>query len=89
MMAEAEKALIELSADEDDKAKKSKAEIYVKMMRKVAASDGQTFATSEMERVKKILDGKLSAAKKEQMEQRINVLKSFVATEPQKKKEEL
>ena len=88
MMAEAEKALIELSADEDDKAKKSKAEIYVKMMRKVA-SDGQTFATSEMERVKKILDGKLSAAKKEQMEQRINVLKSFVATEPEKKKEEL
>ena len=88
MMAEAEKALIELSADEDDKAKKSKAEIYVKMMRKVA-SDGQTFATSEMERVKKILDGKLSAAKKEQMEQRINVLKSFVTTEPQKKKEEL
>ena len=88
MMAEAEKALIELSADEDDKAKKSKAEIYVKIMRKVA-SDGQTFATSEMERVKKILDGKLSAAKKEQMEQRINVLKSFVATEPQKKKEEL
>ena len=88
MMAEAEKALIELSADEDDKAKKSKAEIYVKIMRKVA-SDGQTFATSEMERVKKILDGKLSASKKEQMEQRINVLKSFVATEPQKKKEEL
>ena len=88
MMAEAEKALIELSADEDDKAKKSKAEIYVKMMRKVA-SDGQTFATSEMERVKKILEGKLSASKKEQMEQRINVLKSFVATEPEKKKEEL
>ena len=87
-MAEAEKALIELSADEDDKAKKSKAEIYVKIMRKVA-SDGQTFATSEIERVKKILDGKLSASKKEQMEQRINVLKSFVATEPQKKKEEL
>ena len=88
MMAEAEKALIELSADEDDKAKKSKAEIYVKIMRKVA-SDGQIFATSEMERVKKILEGKLSASKKEQMEQRINVLKSFVATEPQKKKEEL
>ena len=88
MMAEAEKALIELSADEDDKAKKSKAEIYVKIMRKVA-SDGQTFATSEIERVKKILDGKLSASKKEQMEQRINVLKSFVTTEPEKKKEEL
>ena len=88
MMAEAEKALIELSADEDDKAKKSKAEIYVKIMRKVA-SDGQTFATSEMERVKKILEGKLSASKKEQMEQRINVLKSFVTTEPEKKKEEL
>ena len=88
MMAEAEKALIELSADEDDKAKKSKAEIYVKIMRKVA-SDGQIFATSEIERVKKILDGKLSASKKEQMEQRINVLKSFVTTEPEKKKDEL
>ena len=88
-MAEAEKALIELaSADEDDKAKKSKAEIYVKIMRKVS-SEGQAFATSEMERVKKILEGKLSATKKEQMEQRINVLKSFVASEAEKKKDEL
>lgn len=87
VMAEAEKALIELQADDEEKAKKG--EIYVKIMRKVS-SEGATFATSEIERIKKILEGKLSAAKKHQMEQRINVLKSFTqsATE-EKKKDEL
>ena len=70
-----------------DKAKK--AEIYVKIMRKVS-SEGAAFATSEIERIKKVLDGKLSAAKKLQMEQRINVLKSFAQQETvEKKKEEL
>ena len=42
-MAEAEKALIDLTSEEADKAKK--VEIYVKIMRKVS-SDGKTFATS-------------------------------------------
>ena len=56
-MAEAEKALIDLKGEDDDKAKK--AEIYVKIMRKVS-SEGQAFATSEIERIKKILEGKLS-----------------------------
>ena len=74
VMAEAEKALIDLKGEDDDKAKK--AEIYVKIMRKVS-SEGQAFATSEIERIKKILEGKLSSAKKQQMELRINVLKSF------------
>ncbi len=83
VMAEAEKALIDLKGEEDDKAKK--AEIYVKIMRKVS-SEGEAFVTLEIERMKKILEGKLSSAKKQQMEQRINVLKSF--TSKQQKSEE-
>jgi endoplasmic reticulum protein 29 len=85
VMAEAEKALIDLSTDEADKAKK--AEIYVKIMRKVS-SEGESFATAEIERIKKVLEGKLSSTKKQQMEQRINVLKSFTSQQQQKKTEE-
>ena len=83
VMAEAEKALIDLTADEPDKAKK--AEIYVKIMRKVS-SEGEAFATSEIERIKKILEGKLSSTKKQQMEQRINVLRSFTSHQQQQQK---
>ena len=85
VMAEAEKALIDLTADEPDKAKK--AEIYVKIMRKVS-SEGEAFATSEIERIKKILEGKLSSTKKQQMEQRINVLRSFTSHQQQQQKTE-
>ena len=82
VMAEAEKALIDLKGKDDEKAKK--AEIYVRVMRKVS-SEGQAFATSEIQRIKKILEGKLSSAKKQQMEQRINVLNSFTLQQLQQK----
>lgn len=85
VMAEAEKVLIDLTADEADKAKK--AEIYVKIMRKVSI-EGEAFAASEIERIKKILEGKLSSTKKQQMEQRINVLRSFTSQQQQQQKTE-
>jgi hypothetical protein len=83
-MAEAEKALLDLQSDDDEKAKK--ADTYVKIMRKVA-SEGEAFAAAETERIKKVLEGKLSPAKKAQMEQRINILKSFIPPKPAKKEE--
>lgn len=87
VMAEAEKALIDLQGDDADKAKK--AEVYVKIMRKVA-SEGEAFANAETERIKKVLEGKLSPTKKTQMEQRINILKSFIRrTTEEVKKDEL
>ena len=86
VMAEAEKALIDLQSDDADRAKK--AEIYVKIMRKVS-SEGEAFVTSELERIKKVLEGKLSPAKKTQMEQRVNVLKSFEKQKTEGTKEEL
>ena len=85
VMAEAEKAFIDLTADEADKAKK--AEIYVKIMRKVS-SQGEAFATLEIERIEKILEGKLSSTKKQQMEQRFNIIKSFTSQQQQQQKTE-
>lgn len=76
IMAEAEKALLAL--EESDKSKK--ADVYVKIMRKVSA-EGEAFVKTEKSRVKKILEGKLSDAKKKQMQQRINVLRSFTVEE--------
>ena len=67
----------------EDKAKK--AEIYIKIMHKVV-SEGEKFIDKETERVTKLLDGKVSESKKKQLEQRINILKSFAR---QKSKDEL
>jgi len=67
----------------EDKAKK--AEIYIKIMHKVV-SEGEKFIEKETERVTKLLDGKVSESKKKQLEQRINILKSFAR---QKSKDEL
>ena len=50
-------------------------------------SEGENFIEKETVRVKKIMDdGKISESKKKQLEQRINILKSFAR---QKSKDEL
>ena len=67
----------------EDKVKK--AEIYIKIMHKVV-SEGEAFIAKETERVTKLIDGKISDGKKKQLEQRINILKSFAR---QKTKDEL
>lgn len=72
IMVQAEKALSGIS----DPEKIKKAEVYLKIMRKVSA-EGESFITTESDRVKKVLEGKLSDAKKKLMLQRTNVLKSF------------
>ena len=58
-----------------EKAQK-RAEIYVKIMRKIE-DVGEGFVEKEEARVKKILKGKVSKEKKEEMEERVNILKSF------------
>ena len=80
IIVEAEK--IKSSLNEE---KSKKADLYIKIMHKVV-SDGEGFIGKETDRVKKLLDGKFSETKKKQLEQRINILKSFVQ---QKTKDEL
>merc|ERR1711973_788682 len=58
-----------------EKAQK-RAEIYVKIMRKIEEV-GEGFIEKEEARVAKILKGKVSKEKKEEMEERVNILKSF------------
>merc|ERR1719273_713752 len=75
VMAEAEKALLAIPSESINKAK---ADIYIKIMRKIV-KEGNEFADNEIKRVKKILkDGKIADAKKDLMEKRINVLRSFI-----------
>lgn len=71
-MVQAEKALGAITDQEQAK----KAEVYIKVMRKVSA-EGEAFISAESDRIKKILEGKLSDSKKKLMQQRTNVLKSF------------
>merc|ERR1712110_258691 len=52
------------------------ADIYVKLMRKVVAT-GPSFVAKEAQRVKKLLGGKISSEKKEELEEKSNILKSF------------
>jgi endoplasmic reticulum protein 29 len=52
------------------------AEVYVKIMRK-GEELGIDFVKKEEVRVKKLLSGKVNKEKKEELEERINILKSF------------
>ncbi|GFS92567.1 endoplasmic reticulum resident protein 29 [Trichonephila clavipes] len=52
-------------------------DVYIKMMQKVLER-GDGFIASEKERVKNIKDGKITAAKKEEMQGRLNILQSFI-----------
>merc|ERR1712086_1013205 len=62
-----------------------RADIYVKIMKKIVDTDF-SFVTKEEERLKKIKAGKIKPEKKEEMEERLNILKSFSL---QEEKEEL
>ena len=63
-----------------------RADIYVKIMRKVVDND-ESFVIKEIERVKKILNGKISSDKKDELEEKLNILKTF--TKISKRKDEL
>lgn len=65
-------AASKLETDED----KGIADNYVKLMHKVVER-GDKFIASEEERVKNLMQGKISAAKKTQLQARLNVLQSF------------
>ena len=74
ILSEAEEALADLGRDQPEKA--AKADTYIKIMKKVITFGG-VFVTQELERINKVLAGKLSPAKTKDLERRINVLKSF------------
>merc|ERR1711892_408863 len=53
-----------------------RADIYVKIMRKIVDTD-ISFVKKEEERLKKLSGGQITVEKKEEMEERLNILKSF------------
>ncbi|KAK7475668.1 hypothetical protein BaRGS_00033094 [Batillaria attramentaria] len=57
-------------------ADKESAEVYIKTMKKVVEK-GDDFIKTEIERVEKLKDGKVSDKKKEQLGSRLNILSSF------------
>ena len=80
VVAEAEKALAAAAGATD----KTKAEIYVKIMRKMV-KEGAGMPEAEMTRIKKVIEGgKVSEDKKKSMKQRLNVLRAFTQTQPTK-----
>ncbi len=87
--AELKKLLTEAKTKADglekDSEKKS-ANIYVKIMEK-AIERGNIFFESEKERVKNILSGKVSDAKKKELQGRLNIIQSFIP--PKAEKDEL
>jgi len=66
----------EASKLESDEDKKS-ADIYVKLMSKVIER-GLKFIDSENERVKNLLAGKITDAKRKELQMRVNILQSFL-----------
>lgn len=64
---------------------KNTAKIYIKLMKKVIES-GASFVKQENKRLTKILDGKVNEKKKQELQQRLNILKSL---EPKPAKTEL
>lgn len=83
VLKEAQGKLTSLTKDQDKKS----ADIYIKLMQKVIER-GPKFIESEAVRVKNIMGGKLSQAKKDEMQARLNILQSFIITksEPEKAK---
>ncbi len=74
ILSEAETILSDLGRDEKDKT--HKAEIYVKIMKKVV-EEGDEFVGREMARIQKVLAGNLKTDKKKEMQHRLNILKTF------------
>ena len=67
---------------------KKSGDIYLKLMERVIER-GVKFIESEHERVKNVMSGKISDAKKKDMEGRLNILQSFLSDTPPTPKEEL
>lgn len=72
IIRKAEKVAESLTKEAD----KESAEVYIKTMQKIA-DKGSKFIQSEIERVEKLKDGKVSDKKKEQLGKRLNILSSF------------
>ena len=71
--------------------RRKRADMYVKILRKLA-TEGDGFAQKETERTKKMLEGKITDAKKTELKEKINILRSFIkadASADGDKKEEL
>lgn len=77
---EGKKKLLLKAEDLWDKAKgnqdQKSAEVYVKVMRKMIEK-GEEFLSSESSRVENLIKGKISKEKKEELQQRINILQAF------------
>ncbi|XP_067015179.2 endoplasmic reticulum resident protein 29 [Anabrus simplex] len=82
--ADAKKVILREAEDMWDKltsrADQRAAETYVKTMRKTLEK-GEEFIPSELKRVQNLAKGKISKEKKEEMEQRLNILQSFIHDE--------
>lgn len=76
VLAEAKKLQESLEKEADKKS----ADVYIKMMQKVLER-GKGFIDSETERVKNIRNGKITPAKKEELQGRLNIIGSFVRDE--------
>ncbi|KAK3084535.1 hypothetical protein FSP39_014883 [Pinctada imbricata] len=72
VIAQAEAEIASLKSDSE----KSSADVYIKTMKKVVEK-GANFVQSEIKRVEKLRDGKVSDKKKEQLNDRLNILTSF------------
>ncbi|XP_018563113.1 endoplasmic reticulum resident protein 29 [Anoplophora glabripennis] len=81
ILKEAEQEAAKLKVEKE----KNTAKIYIKLMKKVIEG-GVSFVTQEEKRLTKLLDGKVNEKKKQELQQRLNILRSL---EPKPAKTEL
>jgi endoplasmic reticulum protein 29 len=86
VVKEAESEAAKVGA-EGEKQKK-RADLYVKIMKKIV-SDGLSFIEKETARTNKLMEGKITEAKKGELAEKVNILRSFTKNIDQDKKEEL
>ena len=84
ILKEAEKAVEALENESD----KKKAGRYVKIMSKII-TEGQSFVGKETKRTDKMMEGKIADAKKKELAEKINILRSFTPQQEDLKKSEL
>lgn len=65
----------ELASKYTSEKEKKSAEIYIKTLKKLVETPN--FVDTEIKRVEKLKDGKVSEKKKEQLNERLNILTSF------------
>lgn len=78
-----EKAEMMKEAITDNTSKKDRATVYVKAMQKVI-ENGDGYIATEIARVEKLSEGKVSEKKKAQLKDRASILTSFQLRMPQK-----